>query len=222
MAACAEPLDAGAAGVRRQGRDDRRRGRRPGRGRVRGDLGRPHQRRPDLHRHRAHLRRRRGPRRRSSSKLVAKAGTLDGRRRRRRGHRSDHHAGPDRHDPAAHRRRPGTRRYARCWAARRGHGAVRAPTILVDVPEDFGGGVRGDVRADPDRQAGRRRDEAIRLANGLRYGLGGSVFGKRDAMRIARPAALRHDVDQLDARLRRHAEPAVRRRRRLRLRPHPR
>jgi acyl-CoA reductase-like NAD-dependent aldehyde dehydrogenase len=60
------------------------------------------------------------------------------------------------------------------------------PTILVDVPEDstavreetFGPTLTVKRVADA--------DEAVRLANALRYGLGGSVFGKRDAMRIAR------------------------------------
>ena len=75
-------------------------------------------------------------------------------------------------------------------AAMGGLDAVAAPyvrpTILLDVPEDssavceetFGPTLTVKRVADA--------EEAIRLANGLRYGLGGSVFGKRDAMRIAR------------------------------------
>jgi succinate-semialdehyde dehydrogenase / glutarate-semialdehyde dehydrogenase len=60
------------------------------------------------------------------------------------------------------------------------------PTILVDVPEDsaavceetFGPTLTVKRVADA--------DEAVRLANALSYGLGGSVFAKRDAMKIAR------------------------------------
>jgi succinate-semialdehyde dehydrogenase/glutarate-semialdehyde dehydrogenase len=60
------------------------------------------------------------------------------------------------------------------------------PTILVDVPEDsaaireetFGPTITVTKVADA--------DEAVRLANAVRYGLGGSVFGKRHALAIAR------------------------------------
>jgi len=60
------------------------------------------------------------------------------------------------------------------------------PTILIDVPETsvavceetFGPTLTVKRVADA--------DEAITLANALSYGLGSSVFGKRDAMRIAR------------------------------------
>ncbi|MFI9640952.1 aldehyde dehydrogenase family protein [Micromonospora sp. NPDC051925] len=60
------------------------------------------------------------------------------------------------------------------------------PTVLVDVPESasaireetFGPTVTISRVADA--------DEAVRLANALPYGLGGSVFGRRDAMAIAR------------------------------------
>jgi acyl-CoA reductase-like NAD-dependent aldehyde dehydrogenase len=60
------------------------------------------------------------------------------------------------------------------------------PTILVDVPEDsaavreetFGPTITVTKVADA--------DEAVRLANAVRYGLGGSVFGKRNALAIAR------------------------------------
>ncbi|NMO55994.1 aldehyde dehydrogenase family protein [Actinoplanes sp. TBRC 11911] len=61
-----------------------------------------------------------------------------------------------------------------------------APTVLVDVPdhsleirdETFGPTVTITKVADA--------DEAVRKANDTAYGLGGSVFGKRDAVRIAR------------------------------------
>ncbi|MCA2217326.1 aldehyde dehydrogenase family protein [Jidongwangia harbinensis] len=61
-----------------------------------------------------------------------------------------------------------------------------APTVLVDVPEEsaaireetFGPTLTITRVADA--------DEAVRRANALRYGLGGAVFGKADAVRIAR------------------------------------
>jgi acyl-CoA reductase-like NAD-dependent aldehyde dehydrogenase len=60
------------------------------------------------------------------------------------------------------------------------------PTILVDVPEDSAA-VREETFG-PTLTIKRvaTADEAIELANGTGYGLGGAVFGKRDAMRIAR------------------------------------
>ncbi|HEY7173390.1 MAG TPA: aldehyde dehydrogenase family protein [Micromonosporaceae bacterium] len=60
------------------------------------------------------------------------------------------------------------------------------PTILVDVPEDSVA-VREETFG-PTLTVTRvaNADEAIRLANALRYGLGGAVFAKRDGMRIAR------------------------------------
>ncbi|WFE62035.1 aldehyde dehydrogenase family protein [Micromonospora sp. WMMD714] len=71
-----------------------------------------------------------------------------------------------------------------------GPGAVQPPyvhpTVLVDVPESasavreetFGPTVTISRVADA--------DEAVRRANALPYGLGGSVFGRRDAVSIAR------------------------------------
>jgi acyl-CoA reductase-like NAD-dependent aldehyde dehydrogenase len=61
-----------------------------------------------------------------------------------------------------------------------------SPTVLVDVPADsseirdetFGPTLTITRVADA--------DEAIRLANDTSYGLGGAVFGKRNAVRIAR------------------------------------
>jgi len=61
-----------------------------------------------------------------------------------------------------------------------------APTVLVDVPEDssaireetFGPTLTITKVADA--------DEAIRKANAVPYGLGGAVFGKANAVRIAR------------------------------------
>ena len=71
-----------------------------------------------------------------------------------------------------------------------GAGAVQppyvAPTVLVDVPADaaaireetFGPTLAITRVADA--------DEAVRLANDTPYGLGGAVFGKKNAIRIAR------------------------------------
>jgi acyl-CoA reductase-like NAD-dependent aldehyde dehydrogenase len=61
-----------------------------------------------------------------------------------------------------------------------------APTVLVDVPEDssaireetFGPTLTITKVADA--------DEAVQKANAVRYGLGGAVFGKANAVRIAR------------------------------------
>nr|WP_296063920.1 aldehyde dehydrogenase family protein [uncultured Actinoplanes sp.] len=61
-----------------------------------------------------------------------------------------------------------------------------APTVLVDVPDDsseirdetFGPTLTITKVADA--------DEAVRRANDTAYGLGGSVFGKKNAVRIAR------------------------------------
>ena len=60
------------------------------------------------------------------------------------------------------------------------------PTILVDVPEDSSA-VREETFG-PTLTVKRvaTADEAVTLANALSYGLGGSVFAKRDGMRIAR------------------------------------
>ncbi|WP_067507755.1 aldehyde dehydrogenase family protein [Actinoplanes sp. TFC3] len=65
-------------------------------------------------------------------------------------------------------------------------GSLIAPTVLVDVPEDssavreetFGPTLTITKVSDA--------DEAISKANALPYGLGGSVFGKKNAIRIAR------------------------------------
>jgi acyl-CoA reductase-like NAD-dependent aldehyde dehydrogenase len=61
-----------------------------------------------------------------------------------------------------------------------------APTVLVDVPADsseirdetFGPTLTITKVADA--------EEAVRLANDTAYGLGGAVFGKKNAIRIAR------------------------------------
>jgi acyl-CoA reductase-like NAD-dependent aldehyde dehydrogenase len=60
------------------------------------------------------------------------------------------------------------------------------PTILVDVPEDAAA-VREETFG-PTITVRRVRDadEAVALANAVPYGLGGSVFGKRRAVSIAR------------------------------------
>ncbi|HKT01564.1 MAG TPA: aldehyde dehydrogenase family protein [Rugosimonospora sp.] len=60
------------------------------------------------------------------------------------------------------------------------------PTILLQVPEDSAA-VREETFG-PTLTINRVRDagEAVARANALRYGLGGAVFGRRDAMAIAR------------------------------------
>ncbi len=60
------------------------------------------------------------------------------------------------------------------------------PTVLVDVPEDSAA-VREETFG-PTLTINRVRDvdEAVARTNALRYGLGGSVFGRRRAMAVAR------------------------------------
>lgn len=60
------------------------------------------------------------------------------------------------------------------------------PTVLVDVPEDCAA-IREETFG-PTLTVTRVADaqEAIRLTNASRYGLGGAVFGRRRAMRLAR------------------------------------
>ncbi|MGN9776845.1 aldehyde dehydrogenase family protein [Micromonospora sp. H33] len=60
------------------------------------------------------------------------------------------------------------------------------PTVLVDVPEDSAA-VREETFG-PTLTINRVRDadEAVTLANALPYGLGGSVFGRRRAVAVAR------------------------------------
>jgi succinate-semialdehyde dehydrogenase / glutarate-semialdehyde dehydrogenase len=73
------------------------------------------------------------------------------------------------------------------------------PTILVDVPESSAA-VREETFG-PTLTIRRvaTADEAVELANGTGYGLGGAVFGKRDAMRIAR--RLRSGMTSINATL---------------------
>lgn len=60
------------------------------------------------------------------------------------------------------------------------------PTVLVDVPEDSAA-IREETFG-PTLTINRVRDvdEAVARTNALRYGLGGSVFGRRRAMAVAR------------------------------------
>jgi succinate-semialdehyde dehydrogenase / glutarate-semialdehyde dehydrogenase len=60
------------------------------------------------------------------------------------------------------------------------------PTILVDVPEDSSAVQEETFGPTLTIKRVANSDEAIKLANALSYGLGGSVFAKRDGMRIAR------------------------------------
>ncbi|HEX8629071.1 MAG TPA: aldehyde dehydrogenase family protein [Catenuloplanes sp.] len=71
-----------------------------------------------------------------------------------------------------------------------GADAVRAPyvhpTILVDVPEDADAVRQETFGPTLTIKKVRDADEAVALANALPYGLGGSVFGKKRAVSIAR------------------------------------
>ncbi len=60
------------------------------------------------------------------------------------------------------------------------------PTILVDVPEDSAAVCEETFGPTLTVKRVANADEAVTLANALSYGLGGSVFAKRDAMKIAR------------------------------------
>ncbi|SDY66444.1 Acyl-CoA reductase [Micromonospora pattaloongensis] len=60
------------------------------------------------------------------------------------------------------------------------------PTILVDVPEDAAAVREETFGPTLTVKKVRDADEAVTLANALPYGLGGSVFGRRRAMAIAR------------------------------------
>ena len=62
-----------------------------------------------------------------------------------------------------------------------------SPTVLVDVPGGLVGDPRGDLRADADHhQGGGRGRGGARRPTRSPYGLGGAVFGKANAIRIAR------------------------------------
>ncbi len=60
------------------------------------------------------------------------------------------------------------------------------PTVLVDVPEDSLAVREETFGPTVTIKKVRDADDAIRLANALPYGLGGSVFGRRRAVAIAR------------------------------------
>ena len=130
---------------------------------------------------------------------------------------------PDRHHPPPHRRRHRPRRAGGAWRPRRGPAAVRAPDHPGRRARGRRGRTRGDVRAHADRQAGgEHADEAVdaRQRGLVRVGRRRLRQGARAGDRPAH--AHRHGVDQWHAVLRRPAGVAVRRRRRLGLRPHPR
>ena len=150
------------------------------RGGRRRAVGRHEQRRPDLHRHRAGLRRPTRSTTSSSTELTEKARRAAPRRRRRRLLRPDHDARPGRHHQAAHRRRArrgrpggGRRRRRRsaaatcsrpCWStcrrtARRCSEETFGPTLTVARVRDV--------------------DEAVGSANATPYGLAGAVFAKQ-------------------------------------------
>jgi acyl-CoA reductase-like NAD-dependent aldehyde dehydrogenase len=60
------------------------------------------------------------------------------------------------------------------------------PTVLVDVPEDAAAVREETFGPTITIKKVTGVDEAVSLANALRYGLGGSVFGKRRALAVAR------------------------------------
>ncbi|ASW56438.1 aldehyde dehydrogenase family protein [Plantactinospora sp. KBS50] len=60
------------------------------------------------------------------------------------------------------------------------------PTVLVDVPEDAAAVREETFGPTVTIRRVRDADEAVALANALPYGLGGSVFGRRRAMAVAR------------------------------------
>ena len=185
-------------------------------------LGRADQRRPDLHRHRAGLRGRRRSTTPSSTRWSTRAGRLT--------------VGAGRTPTSARSPCPSQidviRRHIDDALARGGRAVLGGadavqppyvqPTVLVDVPEDSAA-VREETFGPTltiSRVARRRRGRRPRQRPAVRPGRLGLRPAARGGDRPA--AALRHGVGQLGADLRRHAHPAVRRRRRLRLRPHPR
>ncbi len=60
------------------------------------------------------------------------------------------------------------------------------PTILVDIPEDSAAVCEETFGPTLTVRRVSTVDEAVRLANAVSYGLGGAVFGKRNAMATAR------------------------------------
>ena len=216
-----EPHPGGHRG-RRQGLTDRRRGRRPRRGRGGRAVGWDVQRRPDLHRHRARLRPREASSTRSSTEILAQAEGL------RAGDDAGAKIGPitmpsqlgviKRHIDDALAR--GAR------VALGGPDAVGErfvqPTILTHVPEDSTAITEETFGPTLAINPVASMDEAVRLANATGYGLGrrGLLQGQRRGDRP--PDPLRDDLGQLGDRLRGGPGAALRRRRAVGLRPDPR
>ena len=207
---------------RRQGRGARRRGRRPRRRRRRRAVGRVRQRRADLHRRRAGLRARAGCTTSSWPGSSTRRGTSAPR--------------------TARTPRSGRSRCPASWTSIRAHigdaiarggravvGGPDAvgdryvqPTILVDVPEDSSAVQEETFGPTVTVSRVASMDEAVARTNGTRYGLGSTVFAKARGMELAE--RIRSGMTAVNGVISFAAHPvaAVRRRRRLGLRPHPR
>ncbi|CAA9382379.1 MAG: Aldehyde dehydrogenase, partial [uncultured Nocardioides sp.] len=215
-----EPRAGGDRGGR-EGRRHRRRGRRHRRRRRCHPVGRLLQRRPDLHRRRARLRPRPGVRR-VPGRAHREGARPPRRRQPRLADRADHHAAaagrhPQPHPGRARPRRPGGR-----GRGRGGGGALRAAHDPRRRARGLPGGAGGDVRPDGHGVAGPRHGRGRRAdqRHPLRPGLDGVRRGPGHGDRRADPVG--HDRDQRRHLLRRDPLAALRGRRRLRLRPHPR
>ncbi len=220
MAACAENAHPGRHRVRRQGRPARRRGRRHRRRGRRGCVGSVHQRRSDLHRRGADLRPSSGCTPSSSpscprGRVVVRAGP-------------DAQIGPmtraDQVDVVRSHIDDALAKGGRAVVG--GAGLDRWPLRPADGSgrrtRGLHGHHRGDLRADRHRHQGARhgRGRGAGERRQVRTRLGG-------LLRQARPGAgaqpaVGHDVGQLGDRVRRDPRAALRRRRRLGVRPDPR
>ena len=96
------------------------------------------------------------------------------------------------------------------------------PVVLVDVPEESTAVTEETFGPLLVVNRVRDMDEAVERANAGGYGLGAAVFAKKRGMEIAARLRCGMVVGQLGDRVRGHPRAAVRRHRRLGLRPHPR
>ena len=209
LAAAAETLTPGARRVRREGRAARRRRRGPGRGGGRGGLGRDVQRRADLRRRRAGVRRGVGVPRRSSRSSGERVSQL------RPGDDASAAYGP--------MTLPGqvdvVERHLADAVARGGRAvfggldSVRAPfvspVVLVDVPEESAA-VREEtfgpvVTVTPVPSLA----DAVRLANASPYALGSAVFTKRRRAGLRAARALRSGMTSVNSVISFAAVPAL-------------
>ena len=215
-AAAADPLHARA---RRQGPDDRVRGRRPRARRGRRRVRRVLERGSDLRLDRARLRRGRGGRRVHAQGAREDGGPAPG-ARRRVGRGRDHRGRPARRDRGARRRREAARRQGADRRApqpglarplSRAHRAHRSQPRHADH-------ARGDLRPGPPIMRVRDDDEALRLANDTRFGLNATVWTRdkrrgrswrRRSSRAARGERLPGDLRHPQVALRRRGESGI-------------